>query len=206
MRQDNFGNDQKDLIVSWKFTRELADKINWAKFDDKNFASVARSYTFGPKVQQLTKEEPSPEGPTPAPPAGAGQDIAMKNLAVFTGQCRFQLVMGFFPCDEKVAYIQLVNGRSMLSFMKDNTVFTVSGGKDRQPNLENYYLGIDTIRIKQGNGEEAEDRSMEGECHFRMNKAATKFFEIKCDVYNRAKGSMYNFYLEKIQKFDRKAF
>jgi hypothetical protein len=113
--------------------------------------------------------------------------------------------MGFFPCDEKVSYVQLQNGRSLLSFVKEDTVFTVSGGKDRQPNLENYYLTIDTIRMRQGNGQEAEDHGMEGECHFRLNKAATKFFDISCDVYNRAKGSMYNFYLEKIRKFDRKA-
>lgn len=127
-----------------------------------------------------------------------------QNLAVFTGQCRLQLVVGFFPCDEKVAYVQLANGRSLISFVKGDTMFTVSGGNDRQPNLENYYLSIDTIPMKRGSGEQTEDHGMEGECHFRMNKEATKFFEIKCDVYNRAKGSIYNFYLEKIRKFDRK--
>jgi hypothetical protein len=54
--------------------------------------------------------------------------------------------------------------------------------------------------------EEAVDRDMEGECHFRLNKSATKFYDIKCDVYNRAKGSMYNFYLNKIIRFNRKTF
>jgi hypothetical protein len=39
---------------------------------------------------------------------------------------------------------------------------------------------------------------MEGECHFRMNKEATRFYDIQCDVYNRTKGSIYNFYLENI--------
>ena len=33
-----------------------------------------------------------------------------------------------------------------------------------------------------------------------MNKAATKFFFVKCDIYNRAKGTTYNFYLENITK------
>jgi hypothetical protein len=61
--------------------------------------------------------------------------------------------------------------------------------------------------MKQGtNEEEAVDHNMEGECHFRMNKSATRFFDIKCDIYNRAKRPIYNFYLEKIQKFDRKVF
>lgn len=113
----------------------------------------------------------------------------------------------FLSCSEKVAYTELKNGRSVLSFfVNDNAVFTLSGGKDRQPNLENYYLSIDTLRMKLKDREEAVDHGMEGECHFRMNKSATKFFEIKCDVYNRAKGTIYNFYVENIRTVDRKTF
>jgi hypothetical protein len=85
-------------------------------------------------------------------------------------------------------------------------LFELSGGKDRQPNLTNYYLSVDTLRIKRGKDDWVEDRGMEGECHFRMNKEATKFFNIKCDIYNRSKGSMYNFYLEDIKNFSRETF
>jgi hypothetical protein len=132
------------------------------------------------------------------------QDVNVKNLAVFTGQCRLQIVQGFFPCNPKVAYAQLANGRSLLTFQKDATVFTLSGGSDRQPNLQNYYLSIDTLRLNRGKRQEAEDRGMEGECHFSLNNDATVFYYVKCDVYNRAKGSMYNFYLEHITHTDHK--
>ena len=50
------------------------------------------------------------------------------------------------------------------------------------------------------------DGGMEGECHFNLNEDATKFFYIKCDVYNRKKGSYYKFYLENIHNFERKTF
>lgn len=102
--------------------------------------------------------------------------------------------------------MNLANGRSVFTFArgKDN-VFSLSGGKDRQPNLQNYYLSVDTFRIHSGKTD-ASDTQMEGECHMHMNPDATKFYEIKCDVYNRAKGTLYKFYLENITSFDRKAF
>ena len=132
------------------------------------------------------------------------------NFVALTGKCRFQLVEGFFPCDPKVAFIVLANGRSLVTFMKrekgKDYLFTLSGGSDRQPNLENYYLSIDTFRMKIGDADENGDDGMEGECHFQMNKTATNFYSVKCDIYNRAKGTLYNFYLENITKTDRKEF
>ncbi|MBP9664972.1 MAG: hypothetical protein KBD94_10140 [Pyrinomonadaceae bacterium] len=54
-------------------------------------------------------------------------------------------------------------------------------------------------------GEEMEksDDGMEGECHFRISKSGKIFYFVKCDIYNRAKGTMYNFYLENITKSKR---
>ena len=47
---------------------------------------------------------------------------------------------------------------------------------------------------------------MEGECHFRLNRSASKFYSIRCDVYNRKVGFAWNFYLDSIESFDRKTF
>jgi len=128
--------------------------------------------------------------------------IDLKRISVFTGSCRMQIVSGFFPCKSKVAWMEFGNGRAILMFTKDDVTFTASGSRDRQPNLEDYYMGIDTVRILKGK-EQTEDNGMEGECHFKLNRDATKFYFIKCDVYNRAKGSSYNFYLEKISTFTK---
>jgi hypothetical protein len=105
-------------------------------------------------------------------------------------------------------FAQLANGRSVLTFARNKpktAMFTLSGGPDRQPNLENYSLGIDTLRIKTGDDDELVDTHMEGECHFHMNKTATKFFFIKCDVYDRAVETVYAFYIENIRKTDHRA-
>jgi hypothetical protein len=59
--------------------------------------------------------------------------------------------------------------------------------------------------MKEVNSPEAVDHGMEGECHFSLNKEATVFHSIECDVYNRAKGSMYNLHLESISKTDHKS-
>jgi hypothetical protein len=137
-----------------------------------------------------------------APTIASAQNASPKNLAVFTGECRLRILEGFFPCDPKVAYVQLSNGRSLLSFTKDGNVFSVSGGHDRQPNPQNYYLSIDTFRLARPKLPEAADTAMEGECHFVLNADATVFYSVKCDVYDRAKGSMYNLYLENISHTD----
>jgi hypothetical protein len=105
-----------------------------------------------------------------------------------------------------VAWAELKNGRSLLTFITGNTLFFLSCGKDRQPNLENYYLSVDTLRMKLDSGRTAEDHNMEGECHLQLNNQATKFYNIRCDIYDRARKLGYNFYLEHIKKFDRKIF
>ena len=128
------------------------------------------------------------------------------HLVVLTGQCRLQIVEGFFPCDSKVVFSQFAEGRSTVSFVKTEkgkeTMLILAGKTDRQPNLENYYLGIDALALVIDGKEIGSDFGMEGECHFKLNKDAAKFFSVKCDVYNRAKGMLYNFYLENITKTD----
>ena len=171
----------------------------------QSFLSKLPAWTIDNERHALVlRDQIAPSGN--APSVGTEPKIPLKAITALTGRCRFQLVAGFFPCDAKVAWIELKSGRSVLTFKKGDDMFRLSGGKDRQPNLENYYLNIDTISLLRSGHEEALDHGMEGECHFRMNKSATRFFEIKCDVYNRSKGTMYNFYLEKIQKVSRNTF
>jgi hypothetical protein len=134
------------------------------------------------------------------------QSTGYEDIAVLTGRCRFRLASEFFACEERVVYGRFQNGRSLLSFVvKDDRVFTASGGEVRQPDSENYYLRVDTVVLK-GSGLEGEDHGIEGECHLRLSREGTGFLDVKCDVYNRAKGSMYHFYLEDIRRVARKTF
>jgi hypothetical protein len=129
----------------------------------------------------------------------------LRYLAIFIGQCRFKMPKGGFPCDSRVALLSLRNGRSLLAFSRGEILYHLSGGHDRQPNPENYYLSIDSLGI-QSPDVNAVDRGMEGECHFRLNRDASKFFSIECDVYNRAQGEMYNFVLDKITETHHRSF
>ncbi|MBA4121323.1 MAG: hypothetical protein H0X72_02520 [Acidobacteria bacterium] len=168
---------------------------------NKDVFAQQKKKTGKTKRSSAVKKSQSAQEKTPAETSG-------NHFAALTGKCRFQLIEGFFPCNSKVAFVQSANGRSLITFIKREKgreiLFTLSGGSDRQPNLENYYLSIDTFRMKNGDDDEVGDDGMEGECHFRMNKTATNFFSVKCDVYNRAKGTLYNFYLENITKTDHK--
>lgn len=149
-------------------------------------------------------QAPSSNAPAPAPE----DDIKLKRMTTFSGKCQYQLFAGLLPCKNAVLFGEHANGRLQLIFVSDQMIYSLSGGSDRQPNLNNYYVAIDTLRLTpSGSGEQpTEDRSMEGECHFTLNDDATAFYFITCDVYNRAKGSQYKFSLEDIEGFDRKDF
>lgn len=129
------------------------------------------------------------------------------SIVTLTGKCRLQLVKGFFPCNPKALFMSMPGKGGHVTFVKNQggkqTIFDLAGHSDRQPNLENYYLSIDTFGILVHGQDLLTDDGMEGECHFRMNKTAKVFYFVKCDIYNRAKGTMYNFYLENITRTQR---
>jgi hypothetical protein len=137
--------------------------------------------------------------------SAVAQDSQYKALTILTGECRFQVIQGFIPCQANVMWLELRNGRAIVSFFKDDTAFSLSGGRDRQPNPEDYYQSIDTVRVVR-KGKPDENGEVEGECHFRLNRSASKFYFIRCDVYNRAAGFAWKFYLENIKSFERKIF
>ena len=123
---------------------------------------------------------------------------------VLKGQCRMELVQGagFGPCADIVLCINFKNHVSAVLFVepKGDTKFVLKGEKDRQPNLENYFLSVDTLTIKPSDGTMLEDHNMEGECHFFSNKAGSKFVFVKCDIYDRAHRIGGRFYLEHIRE------
>jgi hypothetical protein len=68
----------------------------------------------------------------------------------FKGTSKYKLVnrTSFFPCDPNVRFENFKNHTSAFSFTVENsTIFVFSGGKDRQPNLENYFLSVDTANL-----------------------------------------------------------
>ena len=132
------------------------------------------------------------------------------SLVTLTGKCRLQLNGSkFFVCQPKVVFLSKPGYSHVAFITKDKTseiIYSLSGKSDRQPNLENYYLQIDTLSMD-GIGENSGSfPGKEGECHFRMNKTATVFYSVRCEIYDRSKGTSYNFYLDNITKTLRTKF
>lgn len=71
--------------------------------------------------------------------------------------------------------------------------------------MENYFLSVDTAKFGEASGKGAQGK-VEGECHMRMNKDGSKYYEIKCDVFDRKAGIIFNFYLTDISGFEKKDF
>lgn len=145
---------------------------------------------------------------TPGRQATASPDIDLRRMTTFKGRCRYEMFAGFQPCKDAAVFGEYGNGRLQLIFVSDQLIYSLSGGSDRQPNLNNYYVAIDTLRMTPSSTPDkpVEDNGMEGECHFTLNDEGTEFYFIKCDVYNRQKGTQYKFYLEGITTFDKKEF
>lgn len=148
-------------------------------------------------------------GPSVTEAWPASPEEKLKSITIFKGSCRLELFKGFFPCEPAVGWFEKKEGGAFLTFIKkennETTIFSVSGKADRQPNLENYYIQIDTFRVYKGGVVQAEDTNMEGECHFQLSSDAKKFYSIKCDIYDRSKpgGVIFKFYLEEIVSFER---
>ena len=109
------------------------------------------------------------------------------------------------PCDPVVTLIHYKKNVSVYEFSvnKSETVFRFEGDKDRQPNLENYYLSVNKAMfgVVHGNEIDGSQGHVEGECHMRQNADGTVFYDIKCDVYDRRTGMSFNFVLSDISDF-----
>jgi hypothetical protein len=184
-----------DKQVPWE-TSSITGDFYFTMAVDKSSNSILKTE---PKQSVVLKKFPNRNKFKDSDAVPKSEKIdGVKNHTVFTGTCRLQIVEGFFPCDGKVVFFELDNGRSFITFIKDGSIFMVAGGPDRQPNLNNYYLAIDTFRITKNGNLTAEDKNMEGECHFELSDDASEFFSVKCDVYNREKGAIFKLYLEDI--------
>jgi hypothetical protein len=104
----------------------------------------------------------------------------------------------------------LKNGRSTVIFSyvgahDKKATFTLAGGHDRQPNPEDYYLSIDTLHTDWGEKQIA-DLNVEGECHFNLNEEGTRYYFLRCVIYNRRIGASFKFNLNDITHFGTKSF
>ena len=110
----------------------------------------------------------------------------------------------FLACDPIVTFTNYKDHRNAFTFTAENSKagFIFEGGRDRQPDLENYYLLVDKVKLGTSDGEGAQGKA-EGECHMRLNKDGSKYCEVKCDVFNREAGFVFNFYLTDISSFEK---
>jgi hypothetical protein len=104
----------------------------------------------------------------------------------------------------------LKSGRSALLFtyLKANdekVTFSLSGGQDRQPNLENYYLSVDTL-VTWFDPQKSVTTDVEGECHFSVAENSNRYRFVHCVIYNRRDAIMFEFNLNSIFRSETKSF
>ena len=115
------------------------------------------------------------------------------------------------PCDSRVTLGELFNGRFFVTFSNDDYIVSLWGSRERKSNPEDYYLSIDTLSILQpkqyayrpGTWTGVHGDQGEGECHFLLNKSASRF--ISCKINNQS-GLTWNLYLEDVKSFDHVAY
>jgi hypothetical protein len=126
------------------------------------------------------------------PVAGDGQ---WKSTFRITGNCKYKLFREapYVDCDSNLLYGALSNGRVVFIFTSTSpgrkTTYTFSGGSDRQPRSEDYYLSIDKFRmIVTGPQPDTVEVPYEGECHMHFDKTGMHIQSLECDGYNRQVG------------------
>jgi hypothetical protein len=125
----------------------------WMKEGGETFNRRVMSDGISPAcayaITERRKAEDTASAPLPNQSA-SGDDPnsdSSKNLEYmysFKGTCKFKFLnrISFLPCDPNVSFANFKDHRSEFTFTAHNsdTTFIFSGGKDRQPNLENYFL------------------------------------------------------------------
>ncbi len=133
-------------------------------------------------------------------------DVAFKpprEIVDFKGECRLNVSDGFITCNDSVSWV-LGHRSASFTFSVGQIMYVLTGIGSRQNDSENYYQVISAIQVWNNRTPQKHYNDMDGFCHLRSNKDATKFFFVKCIVNNPESDEVYRFYLEKIRSFSRK--
>ncbi len=74
---DKFGQSRKVRALTWRFDDTQAAKVNWEKFDPRDFADVALDYKVDPAVADWTADEPQMSGGASAAKPPSACDMLM---------------------------------------------------------------------------------------------------------------------------------
>lgn len=55
---DKYGQSHRIKVLTWTFTKEIASKTDWDKFDATKFNQIAQDWTYTKEVDDWTAEEP----------------------------------------------------------------------------------------------------------------------------------------------------
>jgi hypothetical protein len=91
-KPDNFGHSDFIPIVSWQMTNEIARKIDWDHFDNKNLPNIALNWKYSNEAKELVSAQA--EQATPEPQAQSGEECH-KTLKFHGYLSRAQFQCGF---------------------------------------------------------------------------------------------------------------
>jgi|RhiMethySRZTD1v2_1073278.scaffolds.fasta_scaffold464896_1 hypothetical protein len=117
----------------------------------------------------------------------AAEDMAYS--VTVTGACKSQLFAGWDDCQGTATYTAFKNGKYNFRFIdKNNNVYVLAGGKDRQLDVSNLYSNIDSMDTTI-DGKKAVDSQAMGGCNTKLSPDGEKFVYIDCAVSNSKKAS-----------------
>jgi len=112
----------------------------------------------------------------------AAEDMAYS--VTVTGACKSQMFAGWDDCQGTATYTAFKNGKYNFRFIdKNNNVYVLAGGKDRQLDVSNLYSNIDSMDTTI-DGKKAVDSQAMGGCNTKLSPDGEKFVYIDCAVSN----------------------
>jgi hypothetical protein len=113
----------------------------------------------------------------------------MANSVTVTGACKSQLFPAGMIARELPPIPAFKNGKYNFRFIdKNNNVYVLAGGKDRQLDVSNLYSNIDSMDTTI-DGKKAVDSQAMGGCNTKLSPDGEKFVYIDCAVSNSKKAS-----------------
>jgi hypothetical protein len=139
--------------------------------------------------------------------AASSRAMAQADMTAMTTmdeQCHATIETQAIACQPVGTLVEFANGRSILLFSAEGTLYSFSGSRLEERGSNTFALIIDTVRIASESAPERDLTDVLGECVIKIEPQRGRLTTIECNALSRGRDAHYRLVLDRIANVDRK--
>lgn len=128
----------------------------------------------------------------------------MTAMTTMDGRCRAAIEARAVPCQPVGTLVEFANGRSLLLFSAEGTLYSFSGSRVEDRGGNTFALVVDTVRIASQTAPDRDLTDAMGECVVKTGPTRGQLTTVECNALSRGRDAHYSFTLDRIANVDRK--